>query len=158
MEFKIYCFLYLCFKGNCNEAIKKDMSMPAILWLIIHGKRTTMVVRDLCILYRVCLVCHLCVKCVNSTSCFSEKTFLSLTKWMVSKGGGHVLEQHLGFADGYVFFGCLSFLHIMFLLPKILCEDKSGGYNIMHCKTFRRNGELFCNYCICFNWMPVVPI
>ncbi len=36
---------------------------------------------------------------------FSERTFLSLTKWMVSKGGGHVLEQHLGFADGYVFFG-----------------------------------------------------
>ncbi len=34
-------------------------------------------------------------KCVIST--FSEKTFLSLTKWKVSKGGGHVLEQHLGF-------------------------------------------------------------
>ncbi len=27
---------------------------------------------------------------------------------MVSKGGGHVLEQYLGFADGYVFFGGLS--------------------------------------------------
>ncbi len=31
----------------------------------------------------------------------------------VSKGGGHVLEQHLGFADGYV-----SFSPIMFLLPE----------------------------------------
>ncbi len=47
-----------------------------------------------------------------STSCFSEKTFLSLIKWMVSKGGGHVLEQHLGFADGYGLFGCLSFFPI----------------------------------------------
>ncbi len=43
---------------------------------------------------------------------------MSLTKWMVSKGGGHVLEQHLGFTDGYVFFGFLSFFPIMFLLPK----------------------------------------
>ncbi len=31
---------------------------------------------------------------------------------MVSKSGGNVLEQQLGFADGYVFFP------IMFLLPK----------------------------------------
>ncbi len=65
----------------------------------------------------VCLlkVCHFYFLLFLS---FSEKTFMSLTKWMVSKGGGHVLEQHLGFADGYVFFGCLSFFPIMFLLPK----------------------------------------
>ncbi len=46
--------------------------------------------------------------CAISTSCFSEETFLSLTKWMVSKGGGDILEQHLGFADSYVSFGCLK--------------------------------------------------
>ncbi len=33
---------------------------------------------------------------------------MSLTKWMVSKGGGHVLEEHLGFPDGYEFFGSKS--------------------------------------------------
>ncbi len=73
-----------------------------------------MVLRDLCILYEVCLL-----KVCYFYFLFSEKTFLSLTKWMVvCKGGGHVLEQHLGFADGCVFFGCLSFFPIMFLLPK----------------------------------------
>ncbi len=41
----------------------------------------------------------------------------------VSKGGGHVLEQHLGFADGYVFFGVLSFFSIMFLFVRINPED-----------------------------------
>ncbi len=35
---------------------------------------------------------------------FSEKTVVSLTKWIVSKGGGHVLEMA-------VVFGCLSFPH-----------------------------------------------
>ncbi len=34
----------------------------------------------------------------------SVLVFLSLTQWMVSKGGGHVLEQHLDFSDGYVYF------------------------------------------------------
>ncbi len=84
-----------------------------------------MVLRGLCISIR-----GLPLKSVISSSCFSAKTFLSITKWMVSKGGGHVLEQHLGFADGYVFFGCLSFFPIMFLLPKKAFEDKSRGYNI----------------------------
>ncbi len=72
-----------------------------------------MVLRGLSVLHGVCLL-----KVLFLLFVFPEKTFLSLTKWMVSKGGGHVLEQHLGFADGYVFFGCLSFFPIMFLLPK----------------------------------------
>ncbi len=84
------------------------MSMPPTLRLIIHGKRTTNVLRDLCILYEVCLlkVCHFYFLF------FRED--ISVT----SKGVGHVFEQHLGFADGYTFFGCLSFFPIMFLLPK----------------------------------------
>ncbi len=60
---------------------------------------------------------------------------MSLAKWMVSKGGGHVLEQHLGFADDYVFFGSLTFPLLCFCCLDILCEDKSRGHNIMHCKT-----------------------
>ncbi len=85
-----------------------------------------MVLRGLCILFELCLlnVCYFYFL-------FSEKTFLSLTKWMVSKGGGHVLEQHLGFTDGYVFCGCLS--PLCFCCLRILCEDKSRGHNIMHC-------------------------
>ncbi len=72
-----------------------------------------MVLRGLCIQYEVCLlkVCHFYFL-------FFREDISVTTKWMVSKGGGHVLEQHLGFADGCVFFGCLSFFPIMFLLPK----------------------------------------
>ncbi len=111
-----------------------------VLRLIIHGQRTTMGLRGLCILYGGCLlkVCHFYF-------CFSEKTFLSLRKWMVSKGGGHVLEQHLGFADG-----CILWLldspppppPLYFSCLKILCEN-TRGYNIKLCKTSqdRRNGE-----------------
>ncbi len=84
-----------------------------VLRLIIHGERTTMGLRGLCILYGCCLlkVCHFYF-------CFSEKTFLSLTKWMVSKGGGHVLEQHLGFADGCILWLLDSPPPIIFQLPK----------------------------------------
>ncbi len=58
-----------------------------------------MVLRGLCILYEVCLlkVCHFYFL-------FSREHISVTNKWMVSKGGGHILEQHLGFADGYVFF------------------------------------------------------
>ncbi len=35
-----------------------------------HGKRTTMVLRGLCILYEVCLL-----KCVISTCCFQRRHF-----------------------------------------------------------------------------------
>ncbi len=59
-----------------------------------------MVLRDLCIIYEVCLL-----KVCLSTSCFSENTFLSLIKWMVNK----VLEQHLYFADG-----CILWLLVFF--------------------------------------------
>ncbi|XP_058632049.1 uncharacterized protein LOC131540807 [Onychostoma macrolepis] len=52
-----------------------------------------------------------------------EKTFLS--KWMVSKDGGHVLEQHLGFADGYVFFGCLSFSPLCFCCSQVSTISES---------------------------------
>ncbi len=65
------------------------------------------------------IICCFLLKLCHFYFLFSETTLLSLTKWMEIKCGGHVLEQHLGFSDGYALFGCLSFPPIMFLLPKV---------------------------------------
>ncbi len=89
-----------------------------------------MVLRDLCILYEVCLL-----KVCYFYFLFFRKTFLSLTKWMVSKGGGHVLEQHLGWQMAVYSLAACLFSPLCFCFLKILCDDKSRGYNIMHCKT-----------------------
>ncbi len=60
MKFKIYCIFCVCVLRQLQWRIKKDMSRPATLRLIINGKSTTMVLRGLCILYGVWLlkVCH----------------------------------------------------------------------------------------------------
>ncbi len=72
-----------------------------------------MFLRGLCILYGVCLlkVCHFYFLFFREDISVTNKVD-GEQRW------GHDLEQHLGFADGYVFFGCLSFFHIMFLLHK----------------------------------------
>ncbi len=74
-----------------------------------------MILRDMSILYKVCIL----KVCYFYFLFFRED--MSVTYKVDDgggKGGGHVLEQHLGFTDGYAFFGCLTFFPIMFLLPK----------------------------------------
>ncbi len=91
-----------------------------VLRLIIHGERTTLGLRGLCILYGGCLlkVCHFYF-------CFSEKTFLSrfgatpgFCRWLYS------LAAWFPPPPPALYFSCL----------KILCEN-TRGYNIKHCKT-----------------------
>ncbi len=87
MKFKIYCIFCVCLLRQLQWSIKKDMSRPATPRLIINGKRTTMILRGLCILYGVWLVkvCHF----------------------------GAVL-QHLGAAPGFCRWLCIIWLLVFF--------------------------------------------
>lgn len=110
---------FVSFKGKCNKV--KDL--PAQPKLITLGKRTLayLILRGLAILLLV----------------FSEYISLSVTKIMVSK-------HPLGFADALdVFFCCLYVFPFTFCCLKLLCEDKSRGYNIMHHEKLydSRNGD-----------------
>ncbi len=78
-----------------------------------------MVLRDSCILYEVCLLkvpfIFLLVFQVMVVATFWSSTW--------------VLQMAM-----YYVAACL-FSSLCFYCLKILCEDKSRGYNIMHCKT-----------------------
>ncbi len=111
------------------------MSMPATLRLAINGKRTTMVLRDLCILNEVCIL-----KVCYFYFLFSRED-ISVTykvdgeqRWWPGFGAAPGFRRWL-----YYLAACL-FSPLCFCCLKILCEDKS----IMHFKTSgfdRRNGE-----------------
>ncbi len=76
-----------------------------------------MVVRDLCILYGVCLLfCFVF---------FREEISVTNKVEGEQKGGGYVLERHLGFADAmYSLAACLC-SPLRFCCLNILCEDTS---------------------------------
>ncbi len=132
MEFKIYCIFCFCvLKAAAMKVSRKTWAcQPATQRLIIHGKRTTMVLRGLCILYEVCLlkVCYFYFLFFREDISVANKVD-GEQRWWPRFGAAPGFCRWL-----YSLAACL-FSPLRFCCLKILCEDKSRGYNIMHCKT-----------------------
>ncbi len=135
MEFKIYCiFFFLKATAMKHQERHEHASHPETdNGKRIHGKRTIMVLRELCILNGVCLlkVCHFYFLFFREDISVTNKVDGKQRWW-----------PHFGAAPGFCRWLCI-FSPLCFCCLKILCEDKSREYNIMHCKMSRdrRNGE-----------------